>query len=105
MNSRLFIESVEPGAVTLTDSAKFMEGNRAMLGAADVGALLRVLSEHRSEMKSADGDFEIARAHGDQPYAFMGRICGAEFGMPVSYAHLLKCALEGVALAVARTRT
>ena len=101
----IFIESVEPGAVVLTDSAKFMEGNRAMLGPGDVGALLRVLSENRSEMGSLDGDFELRRARPDEPHDYAGRICGEEFGLSVSFAHVLRCALERACLDVIRTRT
>lgn len=106
MKTNLFIESVEPGAVVLTDAPKFMEGHRALLGVGDVGCLLRVLSECRSEMKSLDGDFELRRAKGDEePYDYMGRICGEEFGMSVTFAHVLKCALERACLDISRTRT
>ena len=101
----IFIESVEPGAVVLTDSAKSMEGHRAMLGPGDVGALLRVLSECRSEMNSLDGDFELRRAKGDEPYDYMGRICGEAFGMSIVFAHVLRCALERACLDISRTRT
>lgn len=102
----IFIESVEPGAVVLTDSARFMEGNRAMLGPGDVGALLRVLSQDRIEMKSVDSDFEIRRSgKSSDPCDFMGRICGAEFGLSLSYATVLKCALERACLDISRTRT
>lgn len=106
MKTNLFIESVEPGAVVLTDAPKFMEGRRAMLGIGDVGCLLRVLSECRSEMKSLDGDFEIRRAKGDgEPYDYMGRIDGEAFGMSIVFAHVLKCALERACLDISRTRT
>lgn len=101
----IFIESVEPGAVVLTDSAKFMEGHRAMLGPRDVGALLRVLSENRSEMESLDGDFELRRARSDDPYDYVGRICDEEFGLTVAFAHVLRCALERACLDISRTRT
>ena len=63
----------------------------------DAGCLLRVLEQCRSEMKSLDGDFELRRAKGDdEPYDYMGRICGEEFGMSIVFAHVLKCALAVV---------
>lgn len=106
MKTNLFIESVEPGAVVLTDSPRFMDGHRALLGIGDVGCLLRVLDQCRSEMKSLDGDFELRRAKGDDgPYDYTGRICGVPFGMSVAFAHVLKCALERVCLDISRTRT
>ena len=106
MQTNLFIESVEPGAVVLTDVPKFMEGRRALLGVGDVGCLLRVLEQCRSEMKSLDGDFELRRAKGDgEPYDYMGRICGEEFGLSLAFAHVLKCALERACLDISRTRT
>lgn len=113
MKTNLFIESVEPGAVVLTDAPRYMEGRRALLGVGDVGCLLRVLSECRSEMKSLDGDFEIRRAGSyskfckgeDDPYDYRGRICGEEFGLSLAFAHVLKCALERAGLDISRTRT
>jgi len=105
MKANLFIESVEPGAVVLTDAPKFTEGHRALLGVGDVGCLLRVLGGCRSEMKGLDGDFELRRAKGDEPYDYMGRICGEEFGMSIVFAHVLKCALERACLDISRTRT
>lgn len=105
----IFIESVEPGAVVLTDAPKFMEGHRALLGTGDVGALIRVLSDDRTDMKSLDGDFELSRPP-DRfsdclPCNFMGRICGEPFSLPVSYARVLRCALERACLDISRTRT
>lgn len=104
----IFVESVEPGAVVLTDSAKFMEGHRAMLGIGDVGALLRVLSEDLIEMTSLDGDFKLHRPDRFSdclPYDFTGRICGEPFTLQVTYASVLKCALERACLDISRTRT
>lgn len=106
MKTNLFIESVEPGAVVLTDASRSMEGRRAILGIGDVGCLLRVLGQCRNEMKSLDGDFELRRAKGDgEPYDYTGRICGETFGMSVAFAHVLKCALERACLDISRTRT
>lgn len=105
MNKMIYIDSVEPGAVTLTDT-KTSDGHRALLGIGDVGCLLRVLSECRSEMKSLDGDFEFRRAKGDEEsYDYMGRICGKEFGMSITFAHVLKCALERACLDISRTKS
>lgn len=101
----IFIESVEPGAVTLTDSAKFMEGHRAMLGPGDVGALLRVLEGQRSEMRSLDGDFEFRRSARSGDPDFKVSICDERSALPISHAAVLKCALERACLDVMRTRT
>ena len=105
MKTNLFIESVEPGAVVLTDAPRFMEGHRALLDVGDVGRLLRVLERCRSEMKSLDGDFELHMARGDEPHDYMGRIDGEEFGMSTAFAHVLRCALERACLDISRTRT
>ena len=106
MKTNLFIESVEPGAVVLTDAPKFMEGHRALLGVGDVGCVLRILSGCRIEMKSLDGDFELRMAKGDdRPYDYVGRICGEPFGLSYAFAHVLRCALERACLDISKTRT
>lgn len=105
MKANLFIESAEPGAVVLTDAPRFTEGHRALPDVGDVGCLLRVLEQRRSETKGLDGDFELRRAKGDEPYDCMGRIDGEEFGMSVASAHVLKCAPERACLDISRTRT
>lgn len=105
MKTNLFIESVEPGAVVLTDAPRSMEGRRALLDVGDVGRLLRVLEQRRGEMKSLDGDFELHMARGDEPHDYTGRIDGEEFGMSTASAHVLRCALERACLDISRTRT
>lgn len=105
----IFIESVEPGAVVLTDAPKSMEGHRALLGPGDVGALLHVLSDDRTGMQSLDGDFELCRPSDrfdDRlPCDFIGRICGESFSLQVTYARVLRCALERACLDISKTRT
>ena len=86
MKTNLFIESVEPGAVVLTDAPRSMEGRRALLDVGDVGRLLRVLEQRRSEMKSLDGDFELRMAKGDEPHGYTGRIDGEEKDMTKALA-------------------
>ena len=104
MKTNLFIESVEPGAVAPADAPRSMEGRRALLDVGDVGRLLRVPEQCRSEMKGLDGDFELHMAEGDEPHDCMGRIDGEEFGMSTASAHVPGCALERACLDVSRTR-
>ena len=100
MSNLLFIEDIGSGFVAISDCDKPGRGNTAALGIGDAGALLRVLSEHRSEMRTASGDFELRRASPGEEHDFEGRICGRSFGLSISVAHVLRCALEQASLEI-----
>lgn len=104
MTNRLYIADAQTGSLTISDCDKFGRGNLALLTVSDVGAALRVLSGHRSQMASADGDFKLWLGAPGGDYDFEGVICGTSFGFTVSFAHVLRCALEKTAFDLVKMR-
>lgn len=101
MPNKLYIKGLGPGYLRVSNADSSGHGDTAVLNIGDVGAALRVLSEHRWSMKSADGDFELRRGAAND---FEGSLCGTPFGFPISVAHVLKCAFERASFDMVKSR-
>lgn len=105
---RLYIESVEPDAIVLTDSPRFLEGHRVVLDRRDVAVVLSVLEGASSNCECAKGEFSLAHHGIDSPAnadytAFFEDGSRVEFG---AYdARVLRYALCAACLELCRTRT
>lgn len=82
----LYIETADPGAVVVTNSPKFLEGARAVLGRRDVGLLLNVLCGMPGAEARCSGGFRLVHNHvdsGDPDYvATFDDGSTAKFGAP-----------------------
>lgn len=104
MFNRLYIGRVGHGSLVVSTCEDPGKGDLAILSAGDVGRVLRVLSEHRFEMESADGDFKLARSSPASSYDFEGSVRGTKFGLTLSFGHVLMCALERAAFDLVKMR-
>jgi hypothetical protein len=104
MLNRLYIKGLGSGYLQISNADSSGHGDTAVLYVGDVGAALRVLSEHRSSMESADGDFKLRRGAADDDCDFEGSLCGTPFGFPISVAHVLKCAFERASFDMVKSR-
>lgn len=104
MINRLYIGKVGHGSLVVSTCEEPGKGDLAILSASDVGRVLRVLSEHRFEMESADGDFKLVRSSPESSYDYEGSVCGTKFGLTLSFGHVLMCALERAAFDLVKMR-
>ena len=98
----LYIETVEPDCVVLTDSPRFMEGRRACLDRRRAGAVLAVLADAGRERVAEWDDFTLAPAAGG---GYSYEIEGGGGAFPAADASVLRHALEQACLTLCRTRT
>lgn len=104
----LYIETVEPNAIVLTDSPKFLEGRRVVLDRRDVGVVLSVLEGASNNCGCAKGEFSLIH-HGIDSSANADYTAFFEDGSRVEFgaydARVLRRALDQACLELCRTRT
>lgn len=105
---RLYVETVEPDALVLTDSPKFLEGHRVVLNRRDVAVVLSVLEGASSNCACAKGEFSLIH-HGIDSSANADYTAFFDDGSRVEFgaydARVLRHALRAACLELCRTRT
>lgn len=104
---RLYIETVDPGVVVITDNPKFLEGHRVVLGRRDVGKVLSVL-EGASCDCACGKEFSLIH-HGIESNSNADYTAFFEDGSRVEFgaydARVFRYAMQQACMALCRTRT